>query len=218
MEPAFGDVEILGQRKDEEILRQTEKRVRDAAEGQGIEPLDGEDISFEVKKPSEPVEDLEGLEDYLQGARGLTSGHIVLYGESKARRRGTEEISEGLDVRVDFPDQRFRDVYKALEEDFGVRQVQFYMTGNGDDSVEAFRDAVPVLEVLAGSDESRRGVYVSYRNGGTVEAIWSEDDGFKDVYDSLKGMGLGYHGAVMTGEDDSEWVIAEHPYQDFSEM
>lgn len=50
MEPAFSDVEILGQRKDEEILRQTEKRVRDAAEGQGIEPLDGEDISFEVKK------------------------------------------------------------------------------------------------------------------------------------------------------------------------
>jgi hypothetical protein len=78
VEPAFGDVKNLGQRKDEEILRQTEKRVRDAAEGQGIEPLDGEDISFEVKKPSERVEDLEGLENYLQGARGLTSGHIIL--------------------------------------------------------------------------------------------------------------------------------------------
>lgn len=218
MKPAFGKVEILDQRKDEQVLRETEERVRSAAQGEGIRPLEEEDISFEIKAPSEAVEDVEDLEMYLERIRGVASADIVLYGESKARRQGTEELSEGLDVRVDFPDQRFKEAYQALEEDFGVRNVQFYMTGNGDDSVEAFRDTVPVLDVLAGSPESRKGVFLSYRNGGTVEAIWSEDEDMKDVYDSLQGLGFGYHGAVVSGEEDSEWIIAEDPYEDFSEM
>lgn len=218
MKPAFGDVEILDQRKDEQVLRETEEKVRSAAQGEGIRPLEEEDISFEVKAPSEAVDDMEDLEEYLDRVRGIRSAGIVLYGESKARRQGTEELSEGLDVRVDFPDQRFREAYQALEDDFAVRDVQFYMTGNGDDSVEAFRDAVPVLDVLLGGPESRKGVFLSYRNGGTVEAIWSEDEDMKDVYDSLQGLGLGYHGAVVSGEQDSEWIIAEDPYEDFSDM
>lgn len=218
VDPAFGQVEILEQRKAEQVLRETEERVRSVAQRQGVKPVDGEDTSFEIKASAETVESLEDLEQYFEGIKGLSSADIVFYGESQQRRHGTQELSEDIAVRVDFPDQRFRDVYQMLEKDFGVQRVQFYMTGSGEDSVEAFRDTLPVLDVRTGDLGDAKGVYVSYRNGGTVEAMWSEKEDIKEVYDSLQGLGLGYYGAVVTGEQDSEWVIAENPYDDFSDM
>lgn len=205
--PEFGDINILDRDDEEKVLRETEERVRREAEAQGIET--GDDIiAFEVSAPSRMVSSSEGFLDYLEGCRGLQSASLLVYGDL-SQRDGTGDVAESVDVKLDFPQERFLEAYNALNEEFGVRDVSFYMLGEGEDSLDALRSAVPAVSYLVDSPEERKGADVSYRDGGTVESMWTEGDDLKDVYDSLVGLGLAYEGEVLTGEKDSEWVIAQ---------
>lgn len=208
MNPEFGEVEILDQRKEEQVLRETEERVRSEAEAQGLE-LDNDIIGFEVSAPSEMISSSEDFLDYIEGCKGLQSGSLLVYGDS-GYRDGSGDVAESVDVRLDFPHSRFIEAYEALNDEFGVRDVGFYMIGEGEDSVEAVESAVPVVSYLVDSPDGRKGADVSYRNGGTVETLWTEEDDLREVYDSLTGLGLAYEGEVLIGEKDSEWVIAEN--------
>lgn len=204
----FGDVNILDQRKEEQVLRETEERVRKEADAQGIEQEE-DVIGFEISAPSQMVSSAEDFEEYLEGCRGLQSASLLFYGGSN-HRDGNGDVAESVDVKLDFPHERFLEAYRALNEEFGVRDVGFYMIGDGEDSVEAVRSAVPAVSYLVDSPDERKGADVSYRDGGTVETIWTEGDDLREVYDSLTGQGLAYEGEILTGEKDSEWVIAEN--------
>ncbi|MFB6115584.1 MAG: hypothetical protein ABEK04_04770 [Candidatus Nanohalobium sp.] len=149
---------------------------------------------------------------------GNQAADVVLYVNGRGRR-GKSELAEPVDVRLQFDNEIFLNAYSALQEEVDVRTAGFNMTGYGEGSVEAYNNAIPMVTFLLGNGEMDMGATVSYRDGGTVETMWSEgDEGLKDLFYALKGEGLEYEGAALEGEDESEWLIADYGTRDPDEM
>lgn len=56
---------------------------------------------------------------------------------------------------------------------------------------------------------------VSYRDEGTLENIWAEEDSaFEQAYQTLRTLGLDYQGTAVEGEKDTEWIITDQEFQD----
>ena len=213
MNTEFSKIEVIEPRKDEQVLEEKETEVRRTIRNRGLQPIEEEeDTAFQLSVIPEQVGSREELEQYLESCRGYEMGQVAVYAEGRGKR-GDEEVAEDVPVRTEFSDERFIQAYEALQEDFDVDKAGFNMSGYGENISEAFDSVTPIMSYMMQGDEFMT-VTVSYRNGGMVESVWSEDQEFKKLYDALAGTGLGYEGAFMDGISDEEWMLAENGFED----
>jgi hypothetical protein len=211
---SFDGLELLSQRPDKQVLEETESKLRKRVKNQGLETIGSEDTGIQFSKVSHQIENEKDLIRYLDHSTGRQPVDLVVYASSQ---RGTKEIEEQAEAHISLDSQGFLDVYSSLEQDQGVKTACFSISGYGEDLSEAYESTIPMISfILDGEDEA--GLTVSYRDGGTVETIWSDsEETFRDVYDSLFGLGLDYEGATIEGEKDSAWMIADYGFADLDE-
>lgn len=208
MQDRFRGLTVLDERPEEAVLSETEERLRKQVEAEGLETVSDEDAAVHVlHHPIEEIGSSEDLEEYLERCSGFQELKVSVYAEG-ARDR-SQEVSEPVDARVDLENGRFLEVYEAMDEDFDVENAGFCLAGYGEDAVEAYESAVPVLNFLIGYGEDEIDVTVSYRDGGTVETFSGEADVFREVYDNLRELGLVYDGTAVEGDESTEWIVVD---------
>lgn len=213
MNQQFNGLDLVSQRPDEAFLEETESNLRKKVRSQGLETLGGKDAGVHFSKLSEQVDNEEDLLRYIDHSAGLQSVDLAVYASDT---RGNKEVDEKAEAHISLDPQQFLDAYDSLEEDMDVRTAAFNVTGYGEDLVEAYESAVPMVSFLLEEDAS--GVTVSYRDGGSVETIWSDsEEVFRDIYSNLFGIGLGYEGAAVEGEKDSEWMVADYGFENLDD-
>ncbi len=210
MTESFEGLEVLDERSEGAVLREMESRLRNEVKAQGLDFREGDDVALQFSRRStSEIDSREDLADYLESSTGRQEVKIVV-NASRPNRRGGMEISEGVDARIDLDDNTFLDVYSALENRFDVRKAGFNLTGYGEDAQEAYRTAQPMTTFLLGHGDQDFSATVSYREGGTVETMWSENGDSYELFKALYGEGLAYEGLALSGDGEEEWLIADH--------
>lgn len=210
----FNSLDIVSQRPDEAILDEFESDLRKEINNRGLETIGDEDAGIHSPELSQEIESEEDFISYIDHSAGLKKTDLIIYASDS---RGNRQIGERTEANISLNSDLFVEVYNALEEEMDIESAAFNFTGYGKGLQEAYNSAVPMVSfLLDGEDE--KGVTVSYRNGGTVETIWSEmDESFREAYDSLFGMGLDYEGSVLDGEKETEWMAADYGFEDLEE-
>lgn len=210
-------LKVLDQRSEESVLAEAEERLRKEVEAQGLEPIGEEDVGVQFSRvSSSEIDSEEDLAEYIQSCTGFQEVDVVVYA-SEPGRRGNREIAEGIDARIQLDDETFLRTYSALNESFDVKKAGFNLTGYGEDAVRAYRTTQPMMTFLLSKGNNDYGATVSHRNGGTVETMWSHEGDSYEVFKALHGEGLAYEGLAMDGEDENEWLIADHGAEDLYE-
>lgn len=210
----FNSLEIVSERPDETVIHEFESDLRKQVKNRGLETIGDEDAGIHSSELSQEIESEEDFISYIDHSAGLQSINLVIYASDS---RGYRQVGEKTEGHINLDSDLFVDVYNALEEGRDVGSAAFNFTGYGENLLEAYESAIPMVSFLFdGEDED--GVTVSYRNDGTVETIWSEsDESFKEVYDSLFGLGLDYEGSVLDGKKENEWMVADYGFEDLEE-
>lgn len=210
MDREFNGLEIVSNRPEQQFLEETESDLIERVKSKGLETVGGKDAGIQFSNISEKIDNEQDLLRYIDHSAGLQCVDLAVYA---SKTRGSKEVGEEAEAHISLDPQQFLDAYKALEQDLNVRTAGFNITGYGEGLVEAYESAVPMVSFLL-EEEDVSGVTVSYRDGGSVETIWSDSqEVFRDIYTSLFGLGLGYDGAAVEGEKDSEWMVADHGYE-----
>lgn len=203
---SFDGLEIVSERPEEAVLEEVESGLRKKVKSRGLETVGDKDAAIQFSEPSHQVESEEDLLRYLDHSAGLQDVELVVYASG---HRGNKELGEKTEAHISLDPEGFVEAYNALEESLDVKTAGLNVSGYGEDLVEAYRSAVPMVSFLL-DGEAGAGVTVSYRNGGTVETIWSDsEERFREVYDALFGLGLDYEGSVLEGAEEAEWMIAD---------
>lgn len=214
MEESFEGLTVLDERPEESILTETEERLRREVKAQGLEAWEDEDVGVQFsRRSSSEIDSEEDLVEYIEKCTGLQEVDIVVYA-SEPGRRGTRELAEGIDARIQLDERTFLRTYSALDDSFDLEKAGFNLTGYGEDAVEAYRTAQPMMTFLLSRGGNDFGATVSHRNGGTVETMWSKEGDSYEVFKALHGEGLAYEGLAMDGEEEEAWLIADHGAED----
>jgi hypothetical protein len=214
MAESFEGLKVLDERPEESVLSETEERLRREVEAQGLEAWDEEDVGVQFSRRSSSGIDTRGdLADYIQSCTGFQEVDVVVYA-SEPRGRGKRELAEPVDARIQLDDETFLRTYEALVDSFEVKKAGFNLTGYGEEAVEAYRTVQPMMAFLLSRGNNDYGATVSHRHGGTVETMWSHEGDNYEVFKALHGEGLAYEGVAMDGEEEAEWLIADHGAED----
>jgi hypothetical protein len=217
MAESFEGLNVLDERPEESVLSETEERLRREVEAQGLEAWEGEDVGVQFsRRSSTDIDSEEELVEYIERSTGFQEVDVVVYA-SEPRGRQTRELAEGIDARIQLDDETFLRTYSALDDSFDVKKAGFNLTGYGEDAVEAYRTIQPMMTFLLSKESNDYGATVSHRNGGTVETMWSHEGDNYEVFKALHGEGLAYEGLAMDGDEESEWLIADHGAEDLYE-
>lgn len=214
MNREFDGLEIVSERPEQAVLEETESELRNRVSSRGLETLGDEDAGVQFSRVSEQIDTEQDLLRYIDNSAGLQSVDLVVYASGS---RGNRELGERTEAHISMDPEGFIEAYNAVDQDLDIKTAGFNLSGYGNDLVEAYESAVPMVSFLL-DGEAESGFTVSYRNGGTVETIWSDsDETFRQVYDSLFGLGLDYEGVVFEDEEETEWMIADYGFEDLDE-
>ncbi len=218
MRDGFDGVNVLGQRREKEILEENEEELLTRAERRGLNLLDERSRGFELTDLPVELETEEDVENYLDGAKELRTAELVLRGE-EGRTDRPRQLREDISIYLKFDNERFVDLYEQASQGLDIGSAGFSFVGYGDSAVEAYGNAAPAMAFRVSEDE-QTGFTASYRDGQTVvEAIMAEDEeDFREIYNVLKDTDAVYRGAVLEGEEDGEWMVSDYGAEELSDV
>jgi len=218
MADSFEGLTLVDNRSDSLVLEQVEDRLRSEIDARGLETLDEQDVVFQGTNPSlNDIGSQQDLQQYIDRCTGLQPVNIVLYA-SDSEARGTDTLVESVDTRVDIEGEIFTNAYSALDDVLNIEKASFNLTGEGKNSIEAYRSTVPSMNFLIEYEGEDALATVSYRQGGTLENIWTENDSaFEELYQNLRTLGLDYEGTTVEGQENTEWIVTDYDFPSAAE-
>ena len=214
----FDGVQILGPRREKEMIDEKEARLLSEARVREIEPVDNKSRGFELLEESIDPSSSGELSDYLDRLKGARTARLVLRAGGDERRR-PQQIQEEITVNLDFNNQRFLDLYSQADQELAINSAAFSLVGYAETAFNAYQDSLPMVSFMLEGDVTG-GFSASYRGDDTVIESMSADtnEGLKYIRDTLEDAGAEYAGVAMEGEKHGEWLLSDYDNRELQNM